>query len=87
MVTLNIHLPACISLEDKIEIVAGCDIGGTARRIGKEKFNLPKVFDDPQIVIEKTVPDIVAVCKPPALHIEQSRMALETIATSFTKNR
>jgi len=36
----DIHLPVYKSLADKIEIVAGFDIDGTARRIGKEKFNL-----------------------------------------------
>ncbi len=77
-VTRNIHLPAYKSLADKIEIVAGCDIDDTARRIGKEKFSLPEVFDNPQTMIEKTAPDIVAICTPPALHIEHSRMALET---------
>lgn len=77
-VTQNIHFPAYKNLAGKIEIVGGCDIDGTARQTAKEKFGLPEVFDNPQKMIEQTAPDIVSICTPPALHIEQSLMALES---------
>ncbi len=76
-VTRNIHLPAYKKLANKINVVAGCDVDGTARRQAKEKFGVLEVFDDPRKMIAETVPDIVSICTPPALHIEQSLMALE----------
>jgi predicted dehydrogenase len=76
-VTQNIHLPAYKSLGDKIRIVAGCDIDSEARRLGREKFGVPEVFEDPLKMIEQTVPDIVSVCTPPAFHIEYSLMGLD----------
>jgi len=76
-VTRNIHLPAYKKLADKVEIVGGCDVDGAARQTAKEKFGLPEVFDDPLEMIKQTAPDIVSICTPPALHIEQSLMALE----------
>ncbi len=76
-VTRNIHLPAYKSLAEKVEIVAGCDTDGAARQIGKEKFGLREVFDDPLKMIKATAPDVVSVCTPPAFHIEQGLMALE----------
>lgn len=76
-VTRNIHLPAYKSLADKIEIVAGCDLDSTARQTAKEQFGLAEVFNDPQKMIAATAPDIVSICTPPALHVEQSLLALE----------
>jgi predicted dehydrogenase len=76
-VTRNIHLPAYKTLADKIEIVAGCDVDAAARRTAKEKFGLPEVFDEPAKMLAETSPDVVAICTPPSLHVEQSLLALE----------
>ncbi len=76
-VTRNIHLPAYKNLAGKIEIVGGCDTDGAARQTAKDKFGVAEVFDDPQKMIAATAPDIVSICTPPALHVEQSLMALE----------
>lgn len=76
-VTRNIHLPAYKTLANKIEIVAGCDTDAAAGQTAKEKFGVPEVFDDPLKMIEKMRPDIVTICTPPELHVEQSLMALE----------
>ncbi|MEP6900824.1 MAG: Gfo/Idh/MocA family oxidoreductase [Actinomycetota bacterium] len=77
-VTRNIHFPAYKNLAEKIEIVAGCDVDAAARQTAKEKLGLPEIFDDPQKMIAATAPDIVSICTPPAFHIEQSLMALES---------
>ncbi|MEP6703312.1 MAG: Gfo/Idh/MocA family oxidoreductase [Acidobacteriota bacterium] len=76
-VTRNIHLPAYRSLADKVKIVAGCDNDSTARQTAKEKFGVPEVFEDARKMIAETAPDIVTICTPPSLHVEQSLMALE----------
>lgn len=76
-VTRNIHLPAYAQLRDQVSVVAGCDVDSTARSLAKSKWGLAEVFDNPQEMIEKTKPDIVSVCTPPALHHEQTLLALE----------
>lgn len=76
-VTRNIHLPAYKALAGKIEIVAGCDSELAARQFAKEKLGIREVFADPQKMIAEAAPDIVAICTPPVLHVEQSLMALE----------
>ncbi len=76
-VTRNIHLPAYKMLAEKVEVVGGCDKDSTARSYAKEKLGVPDIFDDPRRMIAETAPDIVAICTPPALHIEQSTAALE----------
>ncbi len=76
-VTRNIHLPAYASLADKITIVGGCDTSSETRKAAREKMKLPEVFDNPLEMLEKTAPDIVAICTPPAFHVEQTLLALE----------
>ncbi|MEP6925764.1 MAG: Gfo/Idh/MocA family oxidoreductase [Pyrinomonadaceae bacterium] len=76
-VTRNIHLPAYATLANKIKIVAGCDVDNAARKIAQEKFGVPEVFDDPVKMLEDTAPDIVSICTPPSLHVEQTLMCLE----------
>lgn len=76
-VTRNIHLPAYSNLPEEVTIVGGCDTDATARRTAREKFGIKEVFDDPLKMIEATAPDIVSVCTPPFLHVEQTLLALE----------
>ena len=76
-VTRNIHLPAYSKLRDKVSVVAGCDIDSDAKTFVKRKWHLPELYDNPQEMIEKTKPDIVCICTPPALHYEQCLMGLD----------
>ena len=82
-VTRNIHLPAYKMLTEKIEIVGACDTDSEARKRAREKFGITEIFDDPRKMLETTVPDIVSVCTPPALHVEQTLLALEHRAHVF----
>ena len=82
-VTRNIHLPAYAGLAEKITIVGGCDTDGDARKTAGEKFGIKEVFDDPLRMFEATAPDIVSVCTPPFLHVEQTLLALEHNAHVF----
>ena len=74
-VTHNIHLPAYAQLKGEVCVVAGCDVDEGARRMAL-KCGVPAVFDDPSEMIQKTEPDIVSVCTPPALHNEHTLLAL-----------
>lgn len=82
-VTHNIHLPAYQSLNSKIEVVAGCDTNAEAREITHKKNTQIELFDDALKMVETTKPDIVSVCTPPSLHVEQCLLALEHNAHVF----
>ena len=75
-VTRNIHLPAYAQLKDRVSVVAGCDPDQEARASIQKSRQLPQVFDSPEEMIEKTRPDVVAICTPPSLHHEQTLTAL-----------
>lgn len=75
-VTRNIHLPAYASLKDKVQVVAGCDPDSAARAWAQSKRGLSAVYEQAEEMIEKARPDVVAICTPPRLHLEQSVMAL-----------
>lgn len=76
-VTRNIHLPAYSKLRDRVSVVGGCDVDEKARKHFGEKRRIPELFDNPRDMIEKTKPDIVSICTPPFLHLEQTLMSLD----------
>jgi predicted dehydrogenase len=76
-VVRNIHIPAYLQLADKVRLVAGCDPDKAAREYAREKWRLPNLFDNPREMIERTAPDVVAVCTPPWLHHEHTLLALD----------
>ncbi len=76
-VTHNIHLPAYRQLQDKVKVVAGCDIDAKARQAATQKGTVPEVFSTAEEMMEKSKPDVVAICTPPSLHYQQSLLALD----------
>ena len=76
-VTRNIHLPAYAQLKDRVSVVGACDPDSAARAYLREKSPLTEVYESAREMIEKTEPDIVAICTPPAFHKEQTLMALD----------
>lgn len=75
-VTRSIHLPAYARLKDVMKLVAACDFDATARSLAQSEWRLPEVYADAEEMIEKTRPDLVAICTPPVLHREQTLLAL-----------
>jgi D-apiose dehydrogenase len=76
-VTRNIHLPAYAQMKDRVTIVGGCDVNRAAQDLARGKWKLPHVCNDPRELIEKTKPDILSVCTPPAFHLEHATLALK----------
>jgi len=76
-VVRNIHLPAYSQLSGRVRVVAGCDPDPAARAYAREKGRLPAIFEDPREMLEKTRPDVVAVCTPPRFHRDHVLLALE----------
>jgi predicted dehydrogenase len=75
-VTNHMHLPAYARLKDCVQVVGGCDVSAERRVAMARKWALSQVFDNPEEMLEKTRPDIVAICTPPALHCAQTLLAL-----------
>jgi predicted dehydrogenase len=75
-VVRHIHMPVYLQLAKSVRVVAGCDPDRGAREFAANKWRLP-VFESAREMIEKTKPDVVAVCTPPWLHREHVSLALE----------
>ena len=71
----HIHLPAYAKLGKQVRLVGGCDPNSAARERAHRKWRLP-VFEDPLEMLERTRPDVVTICTPPALHRDQALLAL-----------
>ncbi len=74
----RIHLPACRLLQSRVSVVAGCDPDVAAREETQKRWRLPAIFSDPDEMLQKTKPDVVSVCTPPALHRDHSLLALRS---------
>ncbi|MGI8495684.1 MAG: Gfo/Idh/MocA family protein, partial [Pyrinomonadaceae bacterium] len=79
----NIHFPAYKMLAENVEIVAGCDTNEEARKWMRAQIKTAEIFDDPGKMLAATAPDIVSICTPPALHVEQTLLVLEHHAHVF----
>ncbi len=73
-VARSIHLPALAQVADVIEVAGGCDSDAAARDAAE---GLIPVFETIDAMIEATRPDVVAICTPPGLHLDQARQALD----------
>jgi len=82
-VTRNIHLPAYAQMKDRVTIVGGCDVDRAAQDLARSKWKLPYVCNDLRELVEKTKPDIVSVCTPPAFHLEHATLALKACCHVF----
>jgi D-apiose dehydrogenase len=72
----NIHLPAYSRLKHLVEVVAACDPDRAAQQWARNDGRVPRVFDEISDMLEKTRPDVVSVCTPPAFHCEHAIAAL-----------
>jgi len=70
----NIHIPAYRRLKDVV-LVGGCDPDPHARTSVKDVF--PLLYADLAEMLEQVRPDALAICTPPALHYEQTLLAIE----------
>jgi predicted dehydrogenase len=71
----HVHLPAFAQLRHRVRVVAGCDSDPAAREQA-QRNGVSEVFATITEMLEKSCPDVVAVCTPPALHREHVIAAL-----------
>lgn len=70
------HLPAIELIGDEYDVVACYDMREEAARTTAARFNIPKVYLDPQEMLDKEKPDICVVCTSNGSHKEYSLMGL-----------
>lgn len=75
-VARNVHLPAYSHLKHLVKVVAACDPDRAARAWALGEGRVPVAFQEVSEMLEKTKPDIVSVCTPPAFHLEHTIAAL-----------
>jgi predicted dehydrogenase len=76
-VTRNIHMPAYREI-DGIAVVGGCDVDRSSCDLARRDWKLPLVCESAAELLEKTRPDVVSICSPPAFHREHALQALRS---------
>ena len=75
--TRNIHLPAYRQLTGSVEVVAACEVDRAVAEEARRTLRLSSIYEDARRMLEAERPDMVSICTPPALHREQTLLALE----------
>ena len=70
----NIHIPAFRLLGERVRLVAGCDADPVARASAP---GLPTTYETLDEMLDRESPDMVAICTPPHVHVEQTLAALD----------
>jgi len=63
----EVHIPALRTMPE-VEIVAGVDIKPERLEVMKNKFHIPKLYDDWRVMLKEIKPDVVDVCTPNGVH-------------------
>jgi len=72
----RILLPALVTLRE-VRIVAGSDVDAAARQRAAGRWNIPRIYSQPNEMLEEERPDIAIVATPPLTHAELCLLALE----------
>lgn len=76
----RMHIWAYQQLAEQFEVVAACDIHPKARASVEKHQGVPSTYETLGELLEREAPDVVSLCTPPHLHLEQCRQALEARA-------
>jgi predicted dehydrogenase len=71
------HARAIAELGDRLELVAAVDVDPTRLADFREMHGIRRGFTDLTEMLEAERPDIVQICTPPGLHVEQCLAALD----------
>ena len=71
------HIPSLIRLNDKVEIVALCDLNEIVVKKAAEKFGVKKYYTSFSEMLSGENPDVVDICTPPQTHAKLAMEALE----------
>lgn len=76
MIANAAHIPAYKNLQDKVDIVAVCDVNPISAEQTAKRFDIPAWYTDAEEMLQKERPDLVSVCTPNALHKKMAMLAL-----------
>lgn len=71
------HIPGYKALEDKVELVAFCDIKPDVLKDAMEEFGVKRGYEDYREMLEKEDLDAVSVCTPNYAHMDPTIDALK----------
>lgn len=71
----RIHLPACRSLE-QLRLVAASEPRAERRTALKDRFQIPAVYEDTALMLEREQPELVIIGTPPDSHKDFCLLAL-----------
>ena len=71
------HAAAIAELAEQVELVAAVDVDSTRLADFQETYGVSHAYSDVRTMLDQEHPDIVQICSPPGLHVEQSLAALE----------
>lgn len=72
-----VHLPVLAQL-DNVELVAVCDIDEPRARAIADRFAIPHVYRDDNVVFRSDAVDALVICSPSHLHEEQAIAGLQS---------
>lgn len=70
------HLPAIELIEDEYDVIACYDMREDAAKLTASTFNIPKVYTDPQEMLDEEKPDVLIVATSNGSHKKYSLMGL-----------
>ena len=71
------HIPAWKGLKGEVEIVAVADVRKEAAEETAKRYDVPRVYTDPQKMLDEVRPDIVSVCTANAYHKQWTMASLK----------
>ena len=78
MIANAAHIPAWRDIPEDVEVVGVADIREHAARETADRWDIPHVYGDYQIMLDELQPDIVSVCTPNVYHKRVTIAALES---------
>ena len=83
LIAVKKHIPAFLSIKNKVRISAVCDLNQALVKKAAENFNIRKAYASFTDMLLEEKPDIVDICTPPQTHADLAVLALECGAHAF----
>ncbi|MFC8790615.1 Gfo/Idh/MocA family protein [Streptomyces cinereoruber] len=79
------HAEALAELSGRADLVAVADVDPTRAAEFAGRFSVPRVFDNPELLLEREEIDLVHICTPPRTHAPLAALALGAGVTALVE--
>ena len=79
------HAAALAALPDRVELAAVADIDASRAAAFAERFAIPGVYGDAEVMLEKERLDLVHICTPPKTHVSLAIAAMRARVPSLVE--